>query len=92
MPARLGDCRWRGSGLAVGVAARLCGVPSALGRNGFWGRNAFLVDHAVGATDVWHAGYCDHKVHKVPKELLGVCQGQSCDWFSAPLRAVGDRC
>lgn len=32
-----------------------------------------LVDHRVGATDVWYMDYCDHKVHKVPKELLGAC-------------------
>jgi hypothetical protein len=32
-----------------------------------------LVDHWVGATDVWWSSYCDDNVRKVPKEVLGVC-------------------
>ncbi len=32
-----------------------------------------LIEHQIGATDVWYADYCDNKAHKVPKELLEVC-------------------
>lgn len=32
-----------------------------------------LVEHMIGATDVWWTSYCDDKARKVPKEVLGVC-------------------
>jgi len=32
-----------------------------------------LVQHMIGATDVWWSEYCDDKARKIPKEVLGVC-------------------
>lgn len=32
-----------------------------------------LVQHMIGASDVWWSEYCDDKSRKIPKEVLGVC-------------------
>ena len=37
------------------------------------GADWVLVEHMIGATDVWWTSYCDDKTRKVPKEVLGVC-------------------
>lgn len=34
-----------------------------------------LVEHMIGATDVWWSSYCDDKSRKIPKEVLGACPG-----------------
>lgn len=39
------------------------------------GADWVLVEHMIGATDVWWSSYCDDKARKVPKEVLGVCPG-----------------
>jgi hypothetical protein len=32
-----------------------------------------LVQHVIGATDIWWAEYCEDKNKKIPKDILGVC-------------------
>jgi len=35
------------------------------------GGNWVLVEHKIGATDVWWMGYCDEKPRRIPAEVLG---------------------
>jgi hypothetical protein len=37
------------------------------------GGNWVLVEHMIGATDVWWEKYCHEKPRRIPAEVLGVC-------------------
>jgi hypothetical protein len=37
------------------------------------GGNWVLVEHMIGATDIWWEKYCHEKPRRIPAEVLGVC-------------------